>query len=124
DARVYHSDDDVLAGARDAAELIPQTVVGCVQAEKRWCERRVDRLQRVLCHADHARIRTQDLRLGVGQLRGKPIERVAVVVGLASAGSRERFVMTTFEEADVTNDVDVIRVELAASARLRRRKAR
>ena len=62
DAGVDHADDDVFAGAVDAAELIPQPA-RCVEAEKRRRVGGVDRTHLVLGDRQHTRGASERSRL-------------------------------------------------------------
>ena len=113
DARVDDPDDDVLAGAADAAELIPEAARRG-QAEEVRRRRRVDRVELVRRDRRDARLGGQLGRLGLGQLRGEAVVRVDVAVELRPADRGHGRVVLALEVARVGDDVAGVRVDLLA----------
>jgi hypothetical protein len=114
DAGVDVADDDALAGALDAAELLPQPARR-IEPEECRCRGRIGRA--LLVGRDRQHAGRPDHRVGLRrrQLRGEAVVRIHVVVELVGpADLRDGRGVLALEEARVGDDRTRVRVDLLA----------
>ena len=119
-AGVHDADDHVFAGR--AGRAVKAGRPG--EAQKCWRRRGVQLTNFVFAHRQYTRRLRQLLRLSLGQLSGKAVEHVSVVVEfLGTADAAQQRVLARRQVAHVAVDLRVVRVDFLALARLRGRVA-